>query len=244
MTARPWVLATAVVVLLACGGGLRAGEAYYLLLFGSQQVPDKPEFSHSFATFVRAVWSDGCPPCLEAHTISWLPRTLQVRPFARAPECGINLDLETTLRWANANGERVSLWGPYQIPREVYLRALKRISVLESGSIVYRAIDWGYSPEQANCIHAISGVLREEPPLVSPVSWGETATFRLLGLFRPWIIEPQLVHPWVGRALGLDAYPLIYRQIDENPRSGLFRAPLSRLLGREPPAQATYGSPW
>jgi hypothetical protein len=241
----PVLLAAAVVLLLAPGGVARADEAYYLLLFGSQQVPNKPDSSHSFATFVRAVWSDRCPPCLEAHTVSWLPCNLQVRAFALAPEEGHNFDLEQTLRWAHASDARVSLWGPYQIRRELYLKAVARIRVLEGGGVRYKAVDVGYPPDVAsNCIHAVSSVVDGHRLHIGPPSWGETASFCLLRQFERWIIEPHTIHPWVGRALGLDAYPIIYRQPDEHPRSGVFQAPLSRLLGREPEAQASYGPPW
>jgi hypothetical protein len=245
---RPWVLGAAVLVPLALGGTARASEAYYLLVFGAQQIPNQPDYSHSFATFVRAVWSDGRPPCLEAHTVSWLPRSLRVRALAPAPEWGVNLDLDATLRWACANDARVSLWGPFQITRELYLSAVARIRVLEGGGVLYKAVDFGYSPEQAsNCIHAVSSVVGGQRPPVGPLPWGETASFRLLCQFGPWIIEPHRApggsHPWVNRALGLDTYPLIYRQPDEHPRSGVFRAPLSRLLGLEREVQASYGPP-
>jgi len=246
---RPGLLVAVAVVVLALGGAARADEAYYLLLFGAQQIPNKPDYSHSFATFVRAVWSDRCPPRLEAHTVSWLPRNLQVRAFALAAEEGFNFDLEQTLRWASASEARVSLWGPYQIQRELYLKAVARIRVLEGGGVRYKAVDVGYPPDRvSNCIHAVSSVVDGHPLHITPLSWGETASFRLLEQFTPWIIEPHRApggsHPWVGRALGLDAYPILYRQPEEHPRSGVFRAPLSRLLGGEPEVQPSYGPPW
>src|SRR4051812_8346551 len=115
---RSLLLLLALVLPLAAGEA-RAGEAYYLLMFGAQQVPNNPNYSHTWATFVRAWW-DGNGPCpvsprLEARTISWLPRNMDVRTLALRPECGANFDLDTTLRWCRCNDMRVSLWGPYQI---------------------------------------------------------------------------------------------------------------------------------
>ena len=97
------VFVTALALLLAGPPAAWAGEAYYLLMFGAQRIPNNPDDSHSFATFVRATWPGdgpcpGSPPCLEAHTISWLPRNLEVRTLALLPECGHNFGLHETLR--------------------------------------------------------------------------------------------------------------------------------------------------
>ena len=60
-----------------------AGEDYFLLMFGSQQIPNDPNYSHSFATFVRVSWPGDGPmpknPTIEEHTISWLPENMRVR---------------------------------------------------------------------------------------------------------------------------------------------------------------------
>ena len=60
------------VSLLAVTGNLRAGEDYYLLMFGSQRVPANPDYAHSFATFVRATW-EGDHPCPTNPTIDRQP---------------------------------------------------------------------------------------------------------------------------------------------------------------------------
>jgi hypothetical protein len=212
-------------------------------MFGSQQTPPEPEYSHSFAVFVRACWDDHCPgpPALEAHTISWLPRTLVIRLWALCPEPGHNFDLHTTLRYVLDNKERVSLWGPYQIEPELYHRALKEIGLLQSGRVLYKAIDTGYRPSRvSNCIHAIGSVAGGYRVRVASPGWGETASFVLLRRLSRWIIDENHTHPWVGTALGLDQYPIIYRDF-ENPRSGLFRGFASRALGLEP--TPSYGPP-
>src|SRR5438874_9329229 len=57
------------------------GERFYALVFASQSVPRRPAYSHTWATAVRAADYPGQPPSLEAHTISWLPATLDIRPL-------------------------------------------------------------------------------------------------------------------------------------------------------------------
>src|SRR5581483_12386530 len=112
------LLFTAVTLSLLPAPAL-AGDAYYMLVFGSQRTPRNPNYSHSFATVVRGSWNGpGAPTgrvCLEQHTISWLPGDLEVRTLALHPQCGVKLSLDDTLRYAQENHERVSMWGPFQI---------------------------------------------------------------------------------------------------------------------------------
>src|SRR5688572_19986565 len=93
------------LLVLSLAPASRAGEDYYLLMFGAQTVPNDPNYAHSFATFVRVCW-DGDGPCpdfknarLEAHTISWLPANMIVRTRALFPECGHNFDMHPTIEW-------------------------------------------------------------------------------------------------------------------------------------------------
>src|SRR4051812_26833383 len=96
---RRLCLASLIAVLfgLWAAPGAWAGEAYYVLMFGEQRIPNNPDYSHTFATFVKATWvGDGpCPqsPVLECHTISWLPANMKVRAFATFAECGHNFEM-------------------------------------------------------------------------------------------------------------------------------------------------------
>ena len=117
--------------------------------------------------------------------------------------------------------------------------------LLESGQVLYKAIDLGYPEDRvSNCIHALGDVVEGYRPHLTPLSWGETASYAILIRLMPWILDPCTVHTWVSTALGLNAYPIVYRRPCEHPRSGVLRGPLSRLLGRGRDAQATYGAPW
>src|SRR6516162_290722 len=69
------------------------GERCYALIFASQTVPRRPA---------------------EAHTISWVPATLDIQPLCLCVEQGVNLNLYDAIRYAQSNGERVSMWGPYE----------------------------------------------------------------------------------------------------------------------------------
>src|SRR5437764_1295171 len=82
--------------------------------------------------------------------------------------------------------------------------------LLQSGQVRYKAVDSFYRTDRvSNCIHAVGGAA-DGHRVLSP-GWGETASFVLLRRFSPWIVDPCQTYPWVGRALGLDGYPLIYR---------------------------------
>src|SRR5437588_12863897 len=90
---RMITFALACTFVTALAENARAGDAYYVMVFGAQRTPPQPRYSHSFATFVHATWlgDSPCPdsPSLEAFTISWLPTTGVVRILA-LPESGRN----------------------------------------------------------------------------------------------------------------------------------------------------------
>jgi hypothetical protein len=225
-----------------------AGEACFVLMFGSQRIPNQPNYSHTFATFVRATWAgDACRPgpiSLEAHTISWLPSNLVVRCCALLPECGRNLDLHSTLRYALANGERVSMWGPYQISPDLFYRARQQVALLQSGQLLYKANDTGFPARRvSNCIHAVSEAVDRPLLLVPCPGWGEGASYVVLLKMRPWIVDEDRLHYWISSALGLNCYPIIYRQRIAPPASGTFVGPIYRALGGERDLVPTYGPP-
>jgi hypothetical protein len=241
--ARRWM--AALFLALACAGGAHGHEAYFLLMFGSQRTPNDPDFAHTFATFVHATWQGPSPvsPWLEVCTISWLPRNLQIRTVALLPEIGGNFDLHTTLRYVLDSDERVSLWGPYQIDRNLFLQAQAQVRLLESGQVRYKAVDSGFSSDRvSNCIHAVSSISEGHRLHVLSPSWGETASFFVLEEMAPWVLDRNPKHQWVGSALGIDRYPVIYR-CWENPRSGAIRGTLRRLLGKEQDLPTSYGPP-
>jgi hypothetical protein len=214
---------------------VRADEFYYVLVFASQQAPVRITPSHTFATFVKAT---GQGPYaenyqLEAHTISWLPQTLDLRPGALMPEPGQNIGLEATLRWALATGQHLSLWGPYQIDRVLYERAVRQIGFLESGQVQYKMIDTGFPAHRvSNCIHAVSAVAGSLPIQgLSPPGFGESASYHVVRRLERSIIDPCCKHEWVSARMGLRAYPIIDREWENQRCEVLFR-PISSLLSQ------------
>jgi hypothetical protein len=208
---------------LACPGAARAQEMYFLMVFGSQQTPPRPKYSHSFATFVKATpAADGKRWALEAHTISWLPADLEIRTWALLPEPGRNFDLPATLNWVYGTEQRLSMWGPYRIDPDLYHRALRQIGVLSSGRVLYKAIDTGYSTDGvSNCIHAVSTITGGSRLRVTVFGYGEVASQAILGRLEPWVLDRCVTHDWVAASLGLTRYPIIRR--DYEPLTGLLR---------------------
>jgi hypothetical protein len=201
----------------------QAAETYYLAIFASDREPVAlPEFAHTFGTFARV--TDQGPPGLpglriDTFTISWMPRALAIRLARLLPECGANLDLPTTLQWARQNNLCVSMWGPYQIDRGLYERALAQKAYLESGAVRYKAIDTGYpASEVSNCIHAMSDIAFDAPRLrVGTLSWGNAASYFVALSLYPEMINPRQTHDWLLGPMGLSCQPLVRRDLDRSP---------------------------
>jgi hypothetical protein len=160
------------LALLLLAGSTRADDFYYVAVFGSQTIPADPDYSHTFAAFVRASGEGPCPAAFnveDCFCISWLPANLKVRTCALLPECGHNFGLHETLDNVLRNDDRVSLWGgPYRIDKELYDNARRQVGVLESGEVRYKAVDSGYPADRvSNCIprreHLRRGLLVAHP---------------------------------------------------------------------------------
>jgi hypothetical protein len=107
-----------VIGLLGLASAISAGEArgeefYDVMIFGSQSRPKLLQYTHTWATFIRAVGEgpDASNYALYQHTISWLPQSLDVRTWTILPEPGVNLDLYQTLNAVYHDREHVTMWG-------------------------------------------------------------------------------------------------------------------------------------
>lgn len=207
----------------ACGSSgptpALAGERYFVLIFGSQSVPKRPRYSHTWATVVRATTDDAQPeqpPTLESLTISWMPRTLNIRPITLRPECGVNLSLQTTLRDCRSKGECVALWGPYDYDPEIgpvlFERVQRQVDRLNSGCVMYKCIDPDTGPRASyisNCIHAVTDL---DPYLPRPsynelTNYGFDASLHLVNIMTSrHRFDRNDRHEWVAQALGVDAW--------------------------------------
>lgn len=237
---------TGIFLLLAISSRAIAGEEYYMLIFGSQRIPPNPNYSHSWGTFIKVSWDGNGPrppgAKMEVHTISWMPANMKIRTGALSPEPGVNLDIHASLEYATSTEQRVSLCGPYPIRADLYDRAIARRIELEGGAIRYKANDMGYTSDKVtNCIHAVSTVAEGPKLRVASPGWGQSASYFVLLDMEPWILSKEPV-PWVGSAIGLDKYPIIYRDY-RNPNSARLIGGVFRALGGELGLQATYGPP-
>ena len=78
---------------------------------------------------------------LESHTISWLPASLKIRPLFLRPEPAVDLGLHETIAYVRDNGERVSMWGPYECRSSFFHRFVIQKEFLDSGRIGYQCND-------------------------------------------------------------------------------------------------------
>jgi hypothetical protein len=194
------------LVVLSVPAGVRAGERFYVIVFAYQGEPPLPRNTHTFATFVRATGEGARPENhrVEAHTISWAPASGAVRAARLLPERGANLDLAATLRQAHRLGSRVSRWGPFQVQRELYERALGQIARLESGAVAYKVLDsLGRPCSASNCIHAVSDMDADRGLLVTGLASGAQASLLVVQHFRRWMVNQHLSHEWIADRLGL-----------------------------------------
>jgi hypothetical protein len=192
------------------------GEHYYLLVFGSQTTPKIPRFTHTWVTFVR-VPCPGGP--VEQHTISWMPAKLFINTFQPLVEQGVNLTMTQSIEMARTYGERVSLWGPYEIPPGLYRKLLIQKEFIESGAIGYQCIDTmgeaALYGDGSNCIHAISDADAMFTRQAYPLSFfGEAASLNILRqlVMRKAITDVETTHDWLIPQLGLDQHPIVRRE--------------------------------
>ena len=148
------------LVLGSAAGTARGGEFYYVMIFGSQSSPKLLRYTHTWATFVRAVGEGPDPSnyALQVHTISWLPQSLEIHVWRPWPEPGVNLDLYQTLDVVHASQQSVTMWGPFVIEKEVYDRSLWVLQIIASGAPRYRAISRPGNLLVSDCIHAVAAV--------------------------------------------------------------------------------------
>ena len=84
---------------------------YYVTLFGGQGDLFRPRTAHTWATFVSTTSTTSGERVLAEDTISWLPATLHVRPWAIRAETGVNLTLQQTFDFMGSHHrKRVVAW--------------------------------------------------------------------------------------------------------------------------------------
>jgi hypothetical protein len=205
MLLKRWALVFLVSWLLP-GSSFAADDSYYMLVFAMQDDANQPKHAHAFATFVKAT-GQGAKAKIEGHTISWMPDSLDIVVLRRLPEPGRNLSLPATLRLAKSFGSKVTLWGPYQIKKELYTRALAQEERLNKRAIMFKTVDRRFRLKSAsNCIHAVADIDTDNGILNVGTSYGNAASQIVVQHLSRWIIEPKKTHEWVAKRLSLGTY--------------------------------------
>lgn len=110
---------------------------------------------------------------------------------------------------------RVSCWGPFQIRKELYERAVRQIARLQSGMVQYKAADIGYRPAAAtNCIHAVSDIDSDNGLLDTGGAYGEAASALVARHFERWMVGTGQTHEWVYDRLNLRRYVIVRRHLE------------------------------
>jgi len=211
------------------GAAIPAVESYYMVLYSAQEEGNVPVTSHCFATFARVTRSGDTPaePRVELHHINWFSvrghecgstfGLFECDGRPTRPEPGENRTTRDALELVVSRGRRVTRWGPYEIDRGLYERALRQIDLLEGRvpgrKVLYKALDLGYREGDTiralNCIHAVSDVIREPAPLRTWTTYGDEAARKVVDHLRPWIkasaVESQEVWHAIWQEIWRDA---------------------------------------
>lgn len=204
-------------------------DRYFIIFFGANDLPHRPEHCHTWATLVRVKANDvgrcgvrmpGCvDPTLDVWTISWLPVTGDINVRSRVVEPGRNYELHETMKFACDANAPVAYWGPYEVWHGFAHRFRIQKEFLDTGVVGYQANDVvGEAARLGNgcdCIHAVTDMDPVYPRWRYPLVWfGKPATTNLVRRFMHspiWIGAPE-THEWLLPRLGLDAYQLQKRQ--------------------------------
>jgi hypothetical protein len=181
-------------VLARLGDGRNTHDRYFIIPFAYENKGNAPGLSHSFVSVIRVLADDKqtkLTPGLqkrtyqnrefEAFTISWLPRDFSTNPhlcvfegmgsriFPKLNVCplsvGRDFKLDETIKLAVNAKNAVCMWGPYEVSKEGFDLGVKRLRLLDGGTIRYRADDRLYRKDRIaiNCFHAMAGLYELYP---------------------------------------------------------------------------------
>ena len=176
------------------GEGKNTHDRYFIIPFAHENKGNDPEFSHTFVFVIRVFADDEQTNVtsglqkktyrnrdFEAFTISWLPHDFAENPdlcvFNGAgshisPErntcptsVGRVFKLDETIRLGVNAKNAVCMWGPYEIRQDAFDLAVKRLRLLEGGTIKYRADDRLTRKDRSaiNCFHAVANLYELYP---------------------------------------------------------------------------------
>jgi hypothetical protein len=203
-------------------------EEYFMVITADNR-PYNPARAHTFAALARVEIVPGqSPMVVEQHSLSWLPVTMKVRPFAFRYEKGRNVPLHETLEWAVSFNARINMWGPYRVCPEFAETFRNRVATVE-GTYGYKGACLTSPKTVCDCARSVEEMIDPYRRFIGPFGYGAAAGSYIVKKFTPWFIEPQQSHPWVASAIGLDAYPINHRAYgDFSHRPDQFKSWLRR----------------
>ncbi len=204
-----------VKILARLGEGRNTRDRYFIIPFAYQNKGNDPGYSHSFMTVIRVLpdrqqvkLTKGISKRtykdreFQAFNISWLPHDFGTDPnlcvfkgfgarlFPTWNQCpvspGRSFTLEETIQLGVNVTNAVCMWGPYEISKEGFDLGVKRLRLLEGGTIKYRADDRLTRRDRTaiNCFHAMAGIYELFPNgglFGSGINmWGINGTSRVL----------------------------------------------------------------
>ncbi len=193
-----------------------AAERYYMLLFGSQPEPVAIKHTHTFASFIKATGEGNDPSKwkLELQDISWMPQSMRIRVLAITPEPGVNLSVAASIRWAESVGSKTSMWGPFEVKKELYDMAVVRAKELNEKKLSYLCNDRRLRGAGAtNCIHAVSDLDTTQPPLPTGMQCGHEASETVYNHLKRFVLPEQDSNIWLCERLKLSPQNVQFRTL-------------------------------
>jgi hypothetical protein len=164
-------------VMARLGEGRNTHDRYFIIPFAYENDGNDPEYSHSFLSVIRVLADDQQPKL----TSGLRRRTYKNRAFeAESQLCvfegvgarlvpsmnkcpvsiGRNFTLAETIRLGVHVRNAMCMWGPYEITKPAFDLGVKRMRLLNAGTIKYRADDRLTRKEGTaiNCFHAMAGL--------------------------------------------------------------------------------------
>lgn len=160
-------------------GGVARADKYYCVIFSQDSAPISiPFFCHIWGTFVHS--SDN-GKLMKEITISWEPERIS---YVDKRQTGFHSTLYGCLDHAQKKKSCVRMWGPYEIDKELFLRAEGKYH--EPGK--YKFLDGCSRKDACNCIHRLSDIAGN---LKTGIRWGWWAADRVDRFMK----EKNLVRP-------------------------------------------------
>jgi hypothetical protein len=197
------------------GEGKNTVDRYFIVPFAYQDRGNKPARAHSFISVIR-VFADNKQPHFtpglrrgeyrnrnfEAFTISWMPANFAKNQdlcvfdgFGSRIDPNLNkcpivpgrcFKLPETLKLGMGFKNAVGMWGPYEIKKEAFVLGVKRMELLNGGTIRYKADDRLTRMDRIaiNCFHAMASLYQLYPNGglfgTGFMMWGIDGTARVL----------------------------------------------------------------